>query len=65
MCAPANTGHGSVLLSDMSVNYIYADYNAGAPTVSVTTSPNAFISDGRLVPLFRIVREGNSFAFGI
>lgn len=48
-----------VLLSDMSVNYIYADYNAGAPTVSVTTSPNAFISDGRLVPLFRIVREGN------
>ena len=47
-----------VALTDGQVNYVYADYNAGTPSIAVTLVPSGFISDARLVPLFRVIREG-------
>jgi len=47
-----------VSLIDGVTNYVYADYNSGTPTINVAVTPNDFLSDGRLVPLFRIIREG-------
>lgn len=47
-----------VALTDGSVNYVYADYNAGSPTIAVALTPNGFLADGRLIPMFRVIREG-------
>lgn len=47
-----------VTLTDNITNYVYANYNSGTPIIQVSTTPDAFLTDGRLVPLFRVIREG-------
>ena len=55
VAAPAAT---NVSLTDGSVNYLYVDYNAGAPQIAVSTSSSAFNCQDSCV-LYRASREGN------
>ena len=46
-------------LTDNTVNYIYVTYNNGTPIYGVTTSPSTYLTDFRILPLYRIARIGN------
>ena len=48
-----------LVLTDNATNYVYMDYNAGAPIVVATLNPSV-INVTTAVPMYVIVREGNS-----
>lgn len=51
---------GSTLtLTNNAVNYVYADYNSASPIYAVTLAPSTFLTDARLAPCYRIIRDGN------
>jgi hypothetical protein len=49
----------TLTLTDNSVNYVYADYNNGAPVYVLTLAPASFTTDARTCPCYRIIRDGN------
>jgi hypothetical protein len=57
------TGINNLTLTDSSTNYVYINYNSGSPIFEATLNPSIFISDGRLVPVYRVVREGNELHY--
>ena len=56
---PATAG---VTLSDNDQNFIYIEYNGGAPQISVTTDPTTL--DGRTeTPIYLVTRVGNTLHY--